>query len=68
VAEDVVLAMHRDRVQDGKKVVDQLRRASWCEAVAHNQVYRPWGLRESDPGQTIQVKWIVVTPSHNLSR
>ncbi len=68
VTNDAVLAMHRDRAQDVKKVVDRLRAAGRHEAVAHNRTYRPWGFYErlilSD---RFQVKRIVVTPGHKLS-
>ena len=68
VTEDAVLAMHRERSQDVKKVVDRLRRAGRHEAVAHNRVYRPWGFYESlIHGDRFQVKRIVVTPGHKLS-
>ena len=68
VTEDAVLAMHRDRAQDVKKVVDRLKRAGRHEAVAHNRVYRPWGFYESlIRGDRFQVKRIVVTPGHKLS-
>lgn len=68
VTGDAVLAMHRDRAQDVKRVVDRLRRAGRHEAVAHNRMYRPWGFYErlilSD---RFQVKRIVVSPGHKLS-
>ena len=68
VTEDAVLAMHRERAQDVKKVVDRLRKAGRHEAVAHNRVYRPWGFYESlIHGDRFQVKRIVVTPGHKLS-
>jgi mannose-1-phosphate guanylyltransferase/mannose-6-phosphate isomerase len=68
VTEDAVLAMHRDRAQDVKKIVDRLRRAKRPEAVAHNRIYRPWGFYESlISGDRFQVKRIVVTPGHKLS-
>ena len=68
VTEDAVLAMHRDRAQDVKKVVDRLKAAGRHEAVAHNRVYRPWGFYESlINGDRFQVKRIVVTPGHQLS-
>jgi mannose-1-phosphate guanylyltransferase/mannose-6-phosphate isomerase len=68
VTEDAVLAMHRDRAQDVKKVVDRLRAAHRPEAVAHNRVYRPWGFYESlIQGDRFQVKRIVVTPGQKLS-
>ena len=68
VTEDAVLAMHRDRAQDVKKVVERLKREGRHEAVAHNRVYRPWGFYESlIQGDRFQVKRIVVTPGHKLS-
>ncbi len=68
VTEDAVLAMHRDRAQDVKKVVDTLRRNKRPEAVTHNRVYRPWGFYESlIHGNRFQVKRIVVTPGARLS-
>ena len=68
VTEDAVLAMHRDRAQDVKKVVDRLKAAKRHEAVAHNRVYRPWGFYESlIQGDRFQVKRIVVTPGAKLS-
>ena len=68
VTEDAVLAMHRDRAQDVKKVVDRLRTLGRREASAHNRVYRPWGFYESlIEGERFQVKRIVVTPGHKLS-
>jgi mannose-1-phosphate guanylyltransferase / mannose-6-phosphate isomerase len=68
VTEDAVLAMHRDRAQDVKKVVDRLRAASRQQAVAHNRMYRPWGFYESlIQGGRFQVKRIVVTPGQKLS-
>ena len=68
VTEDAVLAMHRDRAQDVKKVVDRLRKMGRHEASAHNRVYRPWGFYESlIEGERFQVKRIVVTPGHKLS-
>ncbi len=68
VTEDAVLAMHRDRAQDVKKVVERLKAAGRHEAVAHNRAYRPWGFYESlIRGDRFQVKRIVVTPGHKLS-
>jgi mannose-1-phosphate guanylyltransferase/mannose-6-phosphate isomerase len=68
VTEDAVLAMHRERAQDVKKVVDRLKAAGRHEAVAHNRVYRPWGFYESlIHGDRFQVKRIVVSPGHKLS-
>ena len=68
VTEDAVLAMHKDRAQDVKQVVDRLRKAKRHEAVAHNLTYRPWGFYESlIQGNRFQVKRIVVQPGAQLS-
>ncbi len=68
VTEDAVLAMHRDRAQDVKKIVDRLRKGKRAEAVAHKRTYRPWGFYEiMIHGERFQVKRIVVSPGHKLS-
>ncbi len=68
VTEDAVLAMHKGRAQDVKRVVDRLRKAGRHEAVAHNLTYRPWGFYESlIHGNRFQVKRIVVQPGAKLS-
>ena len=68
VTEDAVLAMHRDRAQDVKTVVDRLKAAGRHEAVAHNRMYRPWGFYEClIQGERFQVKRIVVSPGRKLS-
>jgi mannose-1-phosphate guanylyltransferase/mannose-6-phosphate isomerase len=60
---DAVLAMHRDRAQDVKKIVERLRAAGRHEAAAHNRCYRPWGFYESlINGDRFQVKRIMVKP------
>ena len=66
--DDAVLAMHRDRAQDVKKVVDRLRAMKRAEGTAHRRMYRPWGFYESlILGERFQVKRIVVNPGQKLS-
>jgi mannose-1-phosphate guanylyltransferase/mannose-6-phosphate isomerase len=68
VTEDAVLAMHRDRAQDVKRVVDRLRAAGRHEAVAHNRAYRPWGFFETlIASERFRVHRVVVQPGHRLS-
>jgi mannose-1-phosphate guanylyltransferase / mannose-6-phosphate isomerase len=68
VTEDAVLAMHRDRAQDVKAVVDRLQAEGRSEARAHNREYRPWGFYEGlISGDRFHVKRIVVRPGHKLS-
>ncbi|GLZ88438.1 mannose-1-phosphate guanyltransferase [Metapseudomonas resinovorans] len=65
---DAVLVAHKDRVQDVKKVVDQLKSASREEHINHREVYRPWGMYDSiDNGHRYQVKRITVQPGAKLS-
>ncbi len=66
--EDAVLAMHRDRAQDVKRIVERLRAAGRHEGALHSRVYRPWGFYESlIAGDRFQVKRIVVKPGERLS-
>ena len=66
--EDAVLAMHRDRAQDVKKIVERLRASGRHEAASHSRCYRPWGFYESlINGTRFQVKRIVVKPGEKLS-
>jgi mannose-1-phosphate guanylyltransferase/mannose-6-phosphate isomerase len=68
VTGDAVLAMHRDKAQDVKKIVDRLKAEGRVEATMHNRAYRPWGFYETlIRGDRFQVKRIVVTPGRQLS-
>jgi mannose-1-phosphate guanylyltransferase / mannose-6-phosphate isomerase len=68
VTEDAVLAMHRDRAQDVKRVVDRLKAAGRHEAVAHNRVYRPWGFHETlIASDRFRVERVVVQPGHRMA-
>jgi mannose-1-phosphate guanylyltransferase/mannose-6-phosphate isomerase len=65
---DAVLVAARDRVQDVKKIVQQLEKNKRTEGVSHVLVYRPWGSYESlSVGAGFQVKHIVVHPGGSLS-
>ena len=66
--EDAVLVMPRDRAQDVKLLVEQLRRAGRKEATEHRRIYRPWGHYEGlIQGDRFQVKKIGVRPGQKLS-
>ena len=68
VTDDAVLAMHRDRAQDVKKIVERLKAAKRPEATSHRRVYRPWGFYEGiSLGERFQVKRIMVSPGAKLS-
>ena len=65
---DAILVSPRERVQDVKKIVKQLKAADREEAVTHRKVYRPWGSYETvDIESRFQVKRISVKPGAILS-
>ena len=65
---DAVLVAHKDKAQDVKKIVDQLKAAGRSEAESHAIVYRPWGSYEGlVAAERYQVKRIVVKPGEKLS-
>ena len=65
---DAVLVSHRDRVQDVKNLVVELKARGRDEARLHARVYRPWGSYESlIEGDGFQVKSIIVNPGQKLS-
>ncbi|KAB7765802.1 mannose-1-phosphate guanylyltransferase/mannose-6-phosphate isomerase [Xanthomonas maliensis] len=65
---DAVLVGHRDRIQEVKDVVGQIKSNGRSEATWHRKVYRPWGAYDSiDNGHRHQVKRITVKPGAVLS-
>ncbi len=65
---DAVLIAPRDRVQEVKKIVAQLKTVMREEASIHKKVYRPWGSYEGiDLSDNFQVKRITVKPGARLS-
>ncbi len=65
---DAVLVSPRDRVQDVKKIVTQLKEKKRDESISHQKVYRPWGTYETmDIEKRFQVKRITVKPGAKLS-
>jgi mannose-1-phosphate guanylyltransferase/mannose-6-phosphate isomerase len=65
---DAVLVADRNRVQDVKRIVSQLKEQDRPEVSLHRQVYRPWGSYESlIIADRFQVKRIVVNPGQSLS-
>lgn len=66
--DDAVMIAPKDRVQDVKLLVDELKRAQRPEAEMHRKVYRPWGHYDSvDNGERHKTKRIVVKPGAKLS-
>jgi len=65
---DAVLVAHRDKAQNVKEIVEQLKVANRDEAVIHNKAYRPWGAYECiDHDSRFQVKRITVNVGARLS-
>lgn len=65
---DAVLVVHKDKVQDVKKVVDAIKKDGRHEHMNHREVYRPWGVYDSiESGERYQVKRITVKPGAKLS-
>ncbi|MGR8930614.1 MAG: mannose-1-phosphate guanylyltransferase/mannose-6-phosphate isomerase [Gammaproteobacteria bacterium] len=66
--DDAVMVASKDRVQDVKLVVDQLKALKRDEAHVHRKVYRPWGHYDLvDSGDRHHTKRIVVKPGAKLS-
>ncbi|MDF1577552.1 MAG: mannose-1-phosphate guanylyltransferase/mannose-6-phosphate isomerase [Desulfurivibrionaceae bacterium] len=65
---DAVVVAPRNRSQDVKAIVEQLRAEHRSETVLHRRVYRPWGSYEGvDSAARFQVKRITVKPGGCLS-
>ena len=66
--DDAVMVSPKSRVQEVKRIVDQLKEAGRSESELHRKVYRPWGFYDSiDLGERHQAKRIVVNPGAKLS-
>lgn len=66
--DDAVMVGHRDRIQQVKDIVGQLKTNGRTHAISHRKVYRPWGTYDSiDMGARFQVKRITVKPGGTLS-
>jgi mannose-1-phosphate guanylyltransferase/mannose-6-phosphate isomerase len=65
---DAILVAPKDRVQDVKDLVSQIKKAGRSESAWHREVYRPWGSYDSiDNGDRFQVKRLSVKPGGVLS-
>lgn len=65
---DAILVANKERVQDIKVIVNQLKAEQREEINSHTKVYRPWGSYESlVAADRFQVKRIIVTPGQQLS-
>lgn len=65
---DAVMVIPRDRAQDVKGLVDQLKASGRAIATEHLRNHRPWGWYQTmDLGDRFRVKRIVVKPGAKLS-
>jgi mannose-1-phosphate guanylyltransferase / mannose-6-phosphate isomerase len=65
---DAIMIATKDRAQEVKQIVDQLKQLGRNEAQFHRKAYRPWGHYDSvDCGERHQTKRIVVKPGAKLS-
>ncbi|MCY3637710.1 MAG: cupin domain-containing protein, partial [Chloroflexi bacterium] len=65
---DAVLAAHKERVQEVKELVEQLKRDGRPEQENHVKINRPWGSFETvDSGDRFQVKRLTIRPGEVLS-
>ncbi len=65
---DALLVANKDKVQDIKKIVAQIKESGRTQHHQHRKVYRPWGIYDSiDNGKRYQVKRITVKPGAKLS-
>ncbi|MGZ8136079.1 MAG: mannose-1-phosphate guanylyltransferase/mannose-6-phosphate isomerase [Methylococcaceae bacterium] len=68
VTKDAVMIAAKDKVQEVKQIVTQLKKLGRNEADVHKKIYRPWGHYDSvDSGDRHQTKRIVVKPGAKLS-
>ncbi|MEX9251087.1 mannose-1-phosphate guanylyltransferase/mannose-6-phosphate isomerase [Pseudenterobacter timonensis] len=60
---DAVLVAHKDKVQQVKNIVLQLKKAKRSEYLQHREIFRPWGSHDTiAEGERYQVKHVIVLP------
>lgn len=65
---DAVLVAHKDKVQDVKSIVNELKTQSRKECQQHREVYRPWGSHdEIADGERFHVKHLIVKPGESTA-
>ncbi|NNN48616.1 mannose-1-phosphate guanylyltransferase/mannose-6-phosphate isomerase [Vibrio sp. 2-2(8)] len=65
---DAVLVAHKDKVQDVKNIVNQLKTENRSEYLQHREQYRPWGTHDEIAcGDRYQVKHLVVKPGERTA-
>ena len=65
---DAILVASKERSQDVKIIVDELKKQGRAESEVHTKVYRPWGWYEGvERGDRFQVKQLMVKPGQKSS-
>ncbi|EKO3488507.1 mannose-1-phosphate guanylyltransferase/mannose-6-phosphate isomerase [Vibrio fluvialis] len=65
---DALLVAHRDKVQDVKNIVSDLKANERSEFQHHREVYRPWGKHDHiAEGERYHVKKVVVKPGQKTA-
>ncbi|EKO3680653.1 mannose-1-phosphate guanylyltransferase/mannose-6-phosphate isomerase [Vibrio metschnikovii] len=65
---DALLVAHRDKVQDVKNIVSNLKAEDRSEFQHHREVYRPWGMHDHiADGERYHVKKVVVKPGQKTA-
>ncbi|WP_336209838.1 mannose-1-phosphate guanylyltransferase/mannose-6-phosphate isomerase [Enterobacter sp. P82] len=60
---DAVLVAHKDKVQQVKNIVSQLKSKNRSEYLQHREIFRPWGSHDTiAEGNRFQVKHVIVLP------
>lgn len=66
--DDAIMIANKNKTQDVKKIVAQLKNENRSESLTHRKVYRPWGSYDSiDMGEKFQAKRLIVNPGKKLS-
>lgn len=65
---DAILVASKDKVQQVKNIVNQLKNKQRSEYLQHREVFRPWGSHDTiAEGQRYQVKQVTVLPGHKTA-
>ncbi len=65
---DSVLVAHKDKAQDVKTVVEQLKAENRKEAEQHPRAYKPWGYTERiNTGDRFAVQSMMINPGKSIS-
>lgn len=60
---DAILVAHKEKVQQVKNIVAQLKSKNRSEYIQHREIFRPWGSHDTiAEGSRFQVKHVIVLP------